>query len=75
MVLFHCCLSEPRQMSHRELSTERVASISCHFSWCVSNLPSLKPSLTGALLSFPVLFQQQYVILLVLCSLSPTTFP
>ena len=52
---------------------EKVVSISCLCPWCVSNLHSLKPSLTGALLSFPVpCFSSNMVVILLV--FSPTIF-
>ena len=70
---FHCYLSESigKWTEQREREREKVVSISCLCPWCVSNCHSLKPCLTGASLSFPVLwFSSSEVgggILLLLC--------
>lgn len=40
--------------THTQSEGEKVVSISCLYPWCLSNLHSLKPSLTGASLSFTV---------------------
>lgn len=42
------------ESSHTQSEGEKVVSISCLYPWCLSNLHSLKPSLTGASLSFTV---------------------
>lgn len=44
----YCYLSEGRQMRARD--REKVASISCHVSCCVSKVHSIKASLTGVFL-------------------------
>lgn len=68
MEVSHWYLSETRQMNRAQSEREKVVSISCLCPWCVSICHSLKPSLTGASLSFPVLCfsSSGAVILLVL---------